>query len=202
MTKTLPKESQALVNFIIEKFNAFNPKTDSKDVLPRKVGNYVVLLKKETPFPTAKVNNVPVIREIKYNGKEYQLIYTGIIKPTSKKRNLRKRISNHIGDNAGHSTLKLSLGCLMGFTKIYRDKSLKNKKFRKLDEHELSNWIQNNLLFLYYENPNCDNDEGNMITALNPPLNIDLNYCKENAEFRSELRYLRSAKTQFEPIIE
>ena len=62
--------------------------------------------------------------------------------------------------------------------------------------------MQKNLLVLYYANKNCDEDEEKMIFALNPPLNIDKNHHEENKKFRSELRYLRSMKTQFEPILE
>ena len=197
MAKVLPTDSQLLVDFIIKNFEVFIPWNDSKDILPRMAGNYVVLLKKETPFPTEKVDNMPAIRNIEFEDKEYQLIYTGI---TSE---LRKRIgNNHFGNNAGRSTLRLSLGSLMGFTKIYRDKKEQMKKFRNADELILTEWMQKNLIVLYYANPNCDNDEENMISALNPPLNIDKNNCKENYEFRSELSYLRSKNIQFEPIVE
>lgn len=191
--ETLPTERQELINFIIENFSKYY----DKDKLPTEAGNYVVLLKKETPFPAEKVDNTPIICNIELDGKGYQLIYTGI---TS---NLKNRIAKvHFGNNAGKSTLRLSLGCLMGYTKIYRDNSRKKKKFKHPDELKLTEWMQKNLLVLYYENKDCGNDEKIMISALNPPLNIEKNHCEKNKKFRSELRYLRSMKTQFEPILE
>ena len=196
-TEILSTNCQLLLDFIIKNFKVFNPWNNSKNILPRTPGNYVVLLKKETPFPTEKIDNVPVIRSIEFEGKEYQLIYTGIASE------LQKRIgNNHFGHNAGRSTLRLSLGSLMGFTKIYRDNSKKMKKFRYSDELKLTEWMQKNLIVLFYVNSNCNNDEENMISALNPPLNIEKNHCKENDNFRSELKYLRSIETQFEPIVE
>lgn len=186
--KTLPTESEALINFIVENFNVFDPWNDSENKLPRKAGNYVFLLKKETPLPTGRVINTPIIRIIELNGKEYQLIYTG---GTS---GLQRRIgNNHFGNNARWSTLRHSLGCLMDFTKIYHDD---NKMFKQLDEMKLTEWMQKNLIVLYYVNPNYDNDEKSIISALNPPLNIDENHCRENAEFRLELYNLRNTKRQ------
>ena len=198
-------DRQVLMNFIIEKFEIFNPQKDSKDQLPKEAGNYVVLLRKETPFPTELVSHKPIIHDIKLNGKEYQLIYTGIAKPDSKSSNLKKRIADiHFGDktNAGKSTLRLSLGSLMGYIKIYRDQRKQHKKFKIEDELKLTEWMKENLLVLYYENSSCKQDEEKMISVLNPPLNIDDNNNSENEEFRDELSSLRSKKKQFEPIVE
>ena len=200
--KALPTESQPLVDFIKEHFKAFDPGRDSKDVLPKKAGNYVVLLKKETPFPmfSGGVGYMPVIRDITFEGSTYQLIYTG---STS---DLCRRIgTNHFGEgtDAGRSTLRLSLGCLMGFTKIFRDQTEEHLKFRNADEQRLTEWMQEHLHVLYYENPQYKIDEKSMIFALNPPLNISRNRWKENAAFRSELSELRkSRETQFEPIVD
>ena len=198
--KALPTESQLMINFIRENFKTYNPRKDSKDLLPNKAGNYVVLLKKETPFPMEGVENVPVIHDMELGGETYQLIYTG---STSV---LQRRIGvNHFGDatDAGRSTLRLSLGCLMGFTKIFRERTEEHMKFKGSDEQRLTEWMHEHLLILYYENSNYKTDERSMIFALNPPLNINRNRWKENAEFRSELSYLRKSKeTQFEPIVE
>ena len=192
-----------MVDFIIKNFKVFNPLNDDVAKLPKAAGNYIFLLKKGIPFPMKGISHVPIIREITLGDKEYLLIYTGIVKPTSTASNLQKRIGKqHFGENAGRSTLRLSLGSLMGFTKIFRDSSQKHLKFKKTDEQKLTNWMQNSLIVLYYANYNCDNDEDNMILALNPPLNLDKNHCCENAEFRSELSNLRSRRTLFEPAIE
>lgn len=200
---TLPTDRQLMIDFIIKNFKVFNPLSDDIDKLPKAAGNYVFLLKKGIPFPIKGIRNIPIVREITLGEKEYQLIYTGIVKPTSTASNLQKRIGKqHFGENAGRSTLRLSLGSLMGFTKIFRDSSQKHLKFKKTDEQKLTDWMQNSLIVLYYVNYNCGNDEENMISALNPPLNLDKNHCCENAEFRSELSNLRSKRTQFEPITE
>ena len=189
-----------MIDFIRENFKTYNPRKDSKDLLPNKAGNYVVLLKKETPFPMEGVESVPVIHDMELGGETYQLIYTG---STSV---LQRRIGvNHFGDatDAGRSTLRLSLGCLMGFTKIFRDQTEEHLKFRNADEQRLTEWMQEHLRVLYYENPQYKIDEKSMIFALNPPLNISRNRWKENAAFRSELSELRkSRETQFEPIVD
>ena len=196
----LPTENQLLIDFIKENFKMFNPQKDCKELLPGKAGNYVVLLKKETPLPMEGIVSVPVIRDIEFEGETYQLIYTG---STSV---LQRRIGvNHFGDDtdAGLSTLRLSLGCLMGFTKIFRDRTENHLRFRSSDEQELTEWMHQNLHILYYENTNYKIDEKSIIFALNPPLNISRNRWKENAAFRSELSYLRKTKeTLFEPIVE
>lgn len=193
----------SMIDFITKKFKVFEPLNDDKNQLPNAAGNYVILLRKGIPMPMKGITHMPIICEITLNNKEYQLIYTGIVKTTSTSSNLRKRIGGqHFGENAGRSTLRLSLGCLMGFTKIFRDNRRKHLKFKKTDEQKLTDWMLNSLIVLYYVNCDSNNDEDNMISTFNPPLNLDKNYCEENAEFRSELSYLRSKQILFEPIME
>lgn len=193
----------SMIDFITKKFKVFDPLNDDKTQLPNAAGNYVVLLRKGIPMPMKGISHTPIICEITLNNKEYQLIYTGIVKTTSTSSNLRKRIGGqHFGENSGRSTLRLSLGCLMGFMKIFRDNRRKHLKFKKTDEQQLTDWMLNSLIVLYYVNCNSNNDEDNMISTFNPPLNLDKNYCEENAEFRSELSYLRSKQILFEPIRE
>lgn len=194
----LPSDYQMMADFVIKNFKVFNPWDEAITRLPSAAGNYVFLLKKDIPFPMKGIDDTPVIRNIEINGKEYQIIYTGIAS-----KSLRQRIGrNHFGENAGRSTLRLSLGSLMGFTKIYRDESGKHLKFKAVDEQKLTDWMQRNLLVLFYVNPYCEGDEDNMIATLNPPLNLDKNHCSENAGFRAELSHMRSKKVNFEPITE
>lgn len=156
------------------------------------------LLKKNTTLPMKGIDNTPVFHDIEINGKEYQILYTGIAS-----KSLRQRIGkNHFGENAGRSTLRLSLGSLMGLTKIYRDDRRKHLKFKAADEQRLTDWMRRNLVVLFYINPDCENDEESMIATLNPPLNLDKNHCSENAGFRAELSHLRSKKVNFKPITE
>ena len=195
-------QRQLMLESILKDYKIFNPQKDDKKVLPKNSGNYVILLKKETPFPIQKGKDLPIMRDVEFNDEAYWLIYTGV------GSELQKRIGNHFfQDNAGRSTLRLSLGSLMGYIKIYRDKKKSdkkksNKKFKKKDELTLTEWMKKNLLVLYKINPDYEQDETVMISILNPPLNIEKNENEENAEFRSELKHLRSKDIQFEPIVE
>lgn len=80
---------------------------------------------------------------------------------------LRKRIyKNHFGDNAGFSTLRKSLGCLMGLEQIPRDSnSIQNgkTKFDEFDKKEFTKWIKDKLLVFYYTNNDCENVEEELI---------------------------------------
>lgn len=194
----LPTERQMMEDFIIKNFGIFNPWDDAITKLPNAAGNYVFLLKKNTTLPMKGIDNTPVFHDIEINGKEYQILYTGIAS-----KSLRQRIGkNHFGENAGRSTLRLSLGSLMGFTKIYRDGNGKHLKLKTADEQRMTEWMQRNLVVLFYANSNCKDDEEKMIVTLNPPLNLDKNHCSENAGFRAELSHLRSKKVNFKPITE
>lgn len=196
-SKAILTDSHSLIESIIKDFEEFNP-NDTQMQLPNLPGNYVVLLKKETPFPTDVISHIPIMKELEYNDEKYLLIYTGVAD------NIKQRIKYHLGDNAGRSTLRLSLGCLQGYIKINRDRQNEKKKFKfkKTDEQELTEWMKKNLLFLYCENPEYADYEEKMISLLNPPLNIQNNKCEENAKFRKDLSSIRSKDTQYEDIIE
>ena len=165
------------------KFKLFDPKTDNVESVPEATGNYIVVLRKNCKLPSF---NIPIIYS-KYKG--YDVIYTGISK------NLQKRvIKNHFNGSAGRSTLRKSIGCMLGFSLIPRDaKYYKNKKtkFDNENERNLSDWMKTNLLLFYYPNNRYALLEPELIQKLNPPLNLDKNDNVINCEFRRHLRLLR-----------
>jgi len=85
-------------------------------------------------------------------------------------------------------TMRKSIGVLM---ELKFDSSSGNKRFCISDEKKLSDWMFENLIFLY-----CETDEpmaeAKLITQYNPPLNIKNNTNPVNAEFRKELSALRT----------
>ena len=119
------------------------------------------------------------------------MIYTG-----KDDKNLRKRIyTQHLGTNAGRSTLRQSLGCLFGYTQIKRDNGKNDlAKFQEEDELSLQAWMKNNLLFYFLPNDPPKPLEERLIDELNPPLNLQGNHHAVNSSFRKRLSALRSIK--------
>lgn len=173
------------INFESLKFELFDPMKDKEDKIPDKSGNYIVVLREKVELPVIDITPI-------YNMyKGYRVIYTGI-----SSKNLRKRdYSQHFtGNNAGRSTLRKSLGSLMGLEKIPRDaKKPENgkTKFTDADEEKLSAWMKENLLLFFL----CENEfatlEEFLINELNPPLNIQGNKNEVNQDYRDKLRKLR-----------
>ena len=171
----------------LDKFILFDPLTDRSTDLPKDNGDYIVTIRDIKNRPTCGYDIVtPLFRG-------HRIIYTGI---TSS--GLRNRIGNqHLGTNAGRSTLRQSLGCLIGFPQIPRDpRKLENRmaRFNERDEAALLDWIKENLLFYYLPNPKPETLEEELIEAFNPPLNLQKNHNPVNAEFRETLSALRRNK--------
>ena len=169
------------------RFLAFDPSVGKGKDLPNVPGNYLVTIRDISKLPTL---GYTVASQL-YKGQN--LIYTGIAG-----RSIRGRIwRNHLGGNAGHSTLRLTLGCLFGYTLIPRDKKAPDNghvRFNSEDERELTSWMKENLIFHYLP---CDTPkvlEHELIGRFNPPLNLSGNWHPVNREFRSELSSLRSQK--------
>ena len=169
-------------------FKLWNP--PKKESLPSCAGNYIFLLRKGVELLQPKMDEKPVYRTIVYEGVEYNVLYTGVSK------DLNDRIkNNHYGDNAGKSTLRKSLGCLRGFDFISRDKKGNGKtKFKPEDENKITEWMDENLIVLYKENPNYKKEEGKLIDKYNPPLNIQHNNNVVNMSYRNKLSLLRNSK--------
>lgn len=111
-------------------------------------------------------------------------------------KSLRIRDYNqHFTGTAGYSTIRKSLGCLLGFKLIPRDiNSPQNgkTKFNETDESVLTEWMKDNLLLFHYANNDYADIEKELIRIYNPPLNLQGNFNKINLNFRKELSALRS----------
>lgn len=174
-------------------FGKFDPIEDDLTALPKKPGNYIVVLKAIERFPSIEGVN-PHFTYVKYQGEEHPVIYTGVASKSLFKRDYKQHF---LENNAGKSTLRKSLGCLMGFKQIKRDKKegSKKTKFNDADEEKLSDWMRENLLLFAIENPDYDNMEKELIELLNPPLNITgTTKLTVNKEFRTKLKELRNNK--------
>lgn len=176
-------------------FKLFDPLKDSSSVLPNLPGNYLIVLRTSSELPKIKIT--PTFRTIKYGDKEYEVVYTGISTIGIKIRDYRQHFT---GNNAGRSTLRKSLGSLMGLTKIPRDinKPENNKtKFYEAEEEMLSSWMIENLLLLYCTGNNIEQIEDlekELINIYNPPLNIKNNHQVINKDYRALLKALRHKK--------
>lgn len=175
----------------LKDYTLFDPRTDDESKIVNEPGNYVILLQSGSKLPEITSTYSPTT--IVYEDKEYEVIYVGI----SNKALYKRDYKNHFNGNAGKSTLRKSIGSLMGLKKTYRSngeqrKSSPKTKFIKEDEEILSEWMNDNLLLLYKANPAPDTLETEMIEILNPPLNILKNYNTVNKSYRSLLSTLRN----------
>ena len=171
----------------LKDFIPFNPLTDSGSKIPEAPGNYIVTIRDIAALP--KLGHKIVTQQ--FRGQE--IIYTGI-----SKKNLYKRIwKSHFGGHAGKSTLRLTLGCLFGYTLIPRDKHDPNNgkvRFNADDERELREWMKENLVFHILPNEAPKALESELIEKFNPPLNLDECTNPVNQEFRSTLTHLRGQR--------
>ena len=168
-------------------FKIFDPMTMDSNMLPNVAGNYVFLLRKGSQLPQVDIN--PQIPEVTLDGNTYQAIYTGIASKSLRRRDYR---AHFIGNDASRSTLRKSIGSLFGYDLIPRKEGdLKYKKFKPADEEKLTEWMMSNLLLAFVENADPESMEDKLIAELNPPLNLEKNHNKVNAEFRALLSKLR-----------
>lgn len=174
-------------------FIKFDPSVDNGNQLPEVPGNYIVLIRNFEDLPELDQDMTCQLFH------DLDVIYTGVAGTS-----LRTRIwKNHLGGNAGHSTLRLSLGCLFGYTLIPRDKNDINNghvRFNADDEKALTAWMMANLIFYYIPNDLPEIAETELIDRLNPPLNLSKNSNPENMEFRLALSELRCKKPWLEDI--
>jgi hypothetical protein len=153
----------------------------SKESIPDNPGNYLVCLKSGVELPETSIS--PIFSD--YHG--LRVLYTGI----SKK--LRSRYEMHfLKENAGRSTLRLSLGVLFGYEQVPRDKNSNNgkTKFSLPDEKSLSDWMKENLIFFYCQNADYKCTEKELIKYFQPPLNKDKRN-SVNFEYRRLITTLR-----------
>lgn len=176
-------------------FEFFDPQIHTANRLPDKPGNYIVVLRPSSQLPPIGIT--PIYKQWKYEGQEYDIVYTGISNKSLRKRDYAQHFT---GNNAGRSTLRKSLGSMMGFNKIPRDKNKPENgksKFNPQDEETLSAWMKENLLLFYksgISKEEIEKNEVDYIRRYNPPLNIISNYNEENRLFREKLSELRRQK--------
>lgn len=124
------------------------------------------------------------------------LLYVGVAPRYMANRistqNLRKRVRYHYRGNAAGSTLRLTLGCLLGL-ELRRVGSGKRMTFGKAGEATLSQWMADNARVCWIEQSEPWDLESQLISQLDLPLNLDQN--RHNA-FHSRLKELRAQARQ------
>lgn len=168
-------------------FEMFDFEKHNSEHIPDNPGNYIVCLKKGSKLPDIGVSCTMKTY------KELNVIYTGIAGKSLRKRDYKQHFT---GNNAGSSTLRKSLGSMFGYPKIARDKDPSNgkTKFNETDEIKLSEWMKSNLVLYFKSNSSPDELENELISELNPPLNLSKNSNIINLQFRKRLSELRSKK--------
>lgn len=176
-------------------FKLFDPLVHTMDKLPDIPGNYLIVLRPGCQLPSIGIK--PVFKKWEYEKEQYDIAYTGISNKSLRQRDYAQHFT---GNNAGRSTLRKSLGCMMGFTQIPRDKNDPQNgktKFNPQDEEKLSVWMKENLLLFYKpgsSSKEIKDNETEYIQRYNPPLNIKDCHNEENRLFREKLSRLRRQK--------
>ena len=121
------------------------------------------------------------------------LLYVGIAPESdSSRKNLRSRLAEHFRGNAYGSTLRLSLGCLLGDRlgiELRRTASGKRMTFGP-GERSLSDWLAQHALITFSVVAAPWRFEAQIINAISLPLNLEHN---ERHEFHGVLSALRSS---------
>ncbi|MDE6770873.1 MAG: hypothetical protein K2J78_14210 [Muribaculaceae bacterium] len=176
----------------LESFTLFDPTKDDKADITEKPGNYAILLRQGSKLPDIGVSNIPCL--VNYKGELYELIYVGRSEDSLRNREYDKYFTRN---NSGQSTFRKSVGAMMDLTQTYRSKGeMDNKspktKFTSTDEALLTEWIKNNLLFLFKPYPNPKQTKTAMVQALDPILNLE-EYPEHslNIPFRKALKKIR-----------
>ncbi len=124
------------------------------------------------------------------------LLYVGIapryMANRTSSQNLRKRVRYHCRGNAAGSTLRLTLGSLLGL-ELRRVGSGKWMTFGKAGEANLSQWMADKARVCWVERNEPRTLESQLISQLDLPLNLDQN--SRNA-FHSQLKGLRAQARQ------
>ncbi len=163
----------------------FDPQYDNPNDLPDQPGIYMICIKNkdiiEEVMPRAACKEIG----------DAPILYIGI----SKTQGLKNRdYRNHFKGTARNSTLRKSLGSIFGWRadRIYDNRG--KYKFSLAREQELTRWMHDNLIIMYWINLNTEIGilETKLINELDPPLNIAKNKSHKNEAFRKELMKLRS----------
>ncbi|MFD9498781.1 GIY-YIG nuclease family protein [Streptomyces sp. NPDC060035] len=121
-----------------------------------------------------------------------RLLYVGIaprhMSSRTSGQNLRKRIRYHYRGNAAGSTLRLTLGCLLGL-ELRRVGSGSRLTFGKDGEAALSQWMAATAQVCWLEHDEPWIMESELISRLDLPLNLDQN---RHNSFHGQLKELRA----------
>ncbi|GHK03704.1 hypothetical protein SY2F82_55010 [Streptomyces sp. Y2F8-2] len=121
-----------------------------------------------------------------------RLLYVGIaprhMSTRTSTQNLKKRVQYHYRGNAAGSTLRLSLGCLLGL-ELRRVGSGTRLTFGRAGEAKLSQWMADNAQVCWLEHDEPWTMESELIAQLDLPLNLDQN---RHNSFHGELKELRA----------
>ncbi|GAB1821090.1 GIY-YIG nuclease family protein [Herbidospora sp. RD11066] len=132
------------------------------------------------------------------------LLYVGIaprrMATRTSTQNLRKRIRYHYKGNAEGSTLRLTLGCLLGL-ELRRVGSGQRLTFGREGERELTAWMQAHAYVSWFQHPEPWLAESELIAQLDLPLNLDQNHSNGFHPYLSSLRASARARARQLPII-
>lgn len=162
-------------------FVEYDPLVDNTESIPEAPGSLIFVLRYMSNLHQLAGMNLK-----EFEGQE--VLFVG------ESENLRQRIVNeHFRGDSSRSSLRTSIGCLLDMDQIPRDKTPDGVHFRfaKEDEQWLSQWMKENLLVYYKATPYHAQMTRLMISAFNPPLNLD-NTSPDRQEFRKELKELRN----------
>jgi len=120
-------------------------------------------------------------------------------KPPSKE-NLWKRVRYHLRGNAEGSTLRLTLGVLLGI-ELRRVGSGKRMTFGH-DEETLSNWLEENAFVMWITHPKPWELETEVINTYSLPLNLDQNTAHPFHPILSQLRREAKQTANNKPILD
>jgi hypothetical protein len=109
------------------------------------------------------------------------------MKTRTSAQSLRTRVRYHFRGNAYGSTLRLTLGCLLGL-ELRRVGSGQRMTFCKQGEAHLSQWMAAHARVCWVEDPEPWAAERELITQLDLPLNLDQNQHNSFHPFLKELR--------------
>lgn len=157
--------------------------SEKRTLVPKKPGLYAWWFAEVPP-------GVPTAGTVEHGG--HRLLYVGISPKDGKsKSNLRKRvIRSHFGGNASGSTLRLTLGCLLGGRlgiRLQPTGSTGRLTFAG-GEAKLTQWMAQNALVSWVEHPEPWVVEAHAIASLCLPLNLGQN---QRSPFHRELTILR-----------
>ncbi|MBP2707349.1 hypothetical protein JOL79_26545 [Microbispora sp. RL4-1S] len=132
-----------------------------------------------------------------------RLLYVGIaprrIATRVSKQNLRNRVRYHFRGNAEGSTLRLTLGCLLGL-ELRRVGSGRRLTFGKVGETELTAWMAEYARVCWTQHNKPWAAETELIAQLDLPLNLDQNRHHAFHPYLSGLRASARARARSLPI--